>query len=173
MKRFFINIAISTFAYLLALLALDVIRGKDCVPFVALVVPCLFAYYALRKRYADIYRRWPCLFAVMLLFVLYALHFRMVMDTYILVTIIYILIVFAVPNTLFMFLLHRYDICTDFYTDELKMLGENAVSALIYSMCIVVQGYHAHTDIPWLLCALLSHVTIVTFFLMRYMLHDN
>lgn len=173
MKRFFINIAISIFAYLLAILALDVVRGKDIVPFVALAVSCLFAYYALRKRYAEIYRRRPCLFAVMLLLVLYALHICMVMDAFIVVTIIYILIAFAVPNTLFMFLLHRYDVCTDFYNDELKMLGENAVSALIYSMCIVVQGYPAHTDIPWYLYVLLSHVAIVTFFLMRYMLHDN
>lgn len=175
MSRFLINIAISVYAYLYLFEAVYVIYDKktEHIATVISLTLCMLIYWIVRHKCKKSYMQRQNVFISVLLFVLYAVYFYKSTDVYSLVTITYLLVVFSIPNTLFVFLLHKYHICTDYFYDEIKMFGENCLSAIIYSIGVIMQDSSNQIDSTLLLFILLSHTITVTFFFLRYLMVDD
>ena len=175
MSRFLINIAISVYTYLFLFEAVYVVYDKK-MEHIATVIGmalCMFIYWIVRQKCRKNYMQRQHAFISVLLFVLYAVYFYKSTDVYNPVTIIYLLVVFSIPNTLFVFLLHKYHICTDYFYDEIKMFGENCLPAIIYSIGVIMQDYSNQIDSTLFLFILLSHAITVTFFFLKYLMADD
>lgn len=175
MSRFLINIAISVYAYLYFFEAVYVIYDKKTEHTATVIglTLCMLIYWIVRQKCKKSYMQRQNAFISVLLFVLYAAYFCKSTDVYNSVTIIYLLVVFSIPNTLFVFLLHKYHICTDYFYDEIKMFGENCLPAIIYSIGVIMQDYSNQIDSTLFLFILLSHAVTVTFFFLKYLMADD
>lgn len=169
-KRFLINIAISVYVYLFLLEAIYVLYYKKMEHLLTVISMTLFMllYWIVRRKYKHIYMPRKKAFISIFLFILYAVYFYTDTDIYSPVVTIYLLIVFSIPNTLFVLLLHKYNICTDYFYNEVKMFGENSLPAAIYCIGAIMQ-----TDSILPLFILLSHTTTVIFFIFKYLMADD
>lgn len=169
-KRFLINIAISVYVYLFLLEAIYVLyynKTEHLLTVISMTLSMLI-YCIVRRKYKQFYMQRQNAFISIFLFILYAVYFYTDADIYSPVVTVYLLIVFSIPNTLFVFLLHKYNICTDYFYNEIKMFGENCLPAVTYCIGAIMQ-----TDSILPLFILLSHTITVIFFIFKYLMTDD
>lgn len=93
---------------------------------------------------------------------------------YEIVGILFILIVHAIPNTLFVLMLHRFKICTDCFCNYRNFVFESyCYGTLYYGLIALNKNIVKYECLNFFEVILIAYVILLTYFLMRYALNDE